>query len=108
MTHHVTSAVLCTPSRAALLTGEHIFGRDSFTEDSLGRYGIRMGMTGLEDTPPVLIYAAGRAGLPANETSFARIAKDSGYRTAAVGKVKYKSWGRDKTTSSFPVASWSQ
>ena len=33
LSHHVTTAVLCTPSRAALMTG---------------RYAVRMGLTGLE------------------------------------------------------------
>ena len=75
LTHHTTSAVLCTPSRAALLTG---------------RYAVRMGLTGTEaeDSAPVLIYAAGRAGLPENETTVAEAARRSGYRTAAVGKVR--------------------
>jgi len=69
--HHLSSATLCTPSRAALLTG---------------RYAIRMGMTGVEGTPPVLMYAAARSGLPQNETTFAKIAKSKGYNTGAVGK----------------------
>ena len=75
MTHHTTSAVLCTPSRAALMTG---------------RYAVRMGLAGSdgEDSAPVLIYAAGRAGLPENETTMAEVVRRSGYRTAAVGKVR--------------------
>ena len=71
LTGHVTPAVLCTPSRAALMTG---------------RYAVRSGMTGTDQSPPVLIYAAGSAGLPSNETSLASLALQHGYRTAAVGK----------------------
>ena len=41
----------------------------------------------VKDTPPVIIYAAARAGLPDNETTVAEVAARSGYRTAAVGKV---------------------
>ena len=47
-----------------------------------------MGLTGLEDSAPVLIYAAGRAGLPGNETTLAEVARRAGYRTGAVGKVR--------------------
>ena len=43
--------------------------------------------SGLDNTPPVIISAAGRAGLPSNETSLATIASRAGYRTAAIGKV---------------------
>ena len=54
-----------------------------------------MGLTGTEaeDSAPVLIYAAGRAGLPENETTVAEAARRSGYRTAAVGKVSLQ-WRR--------------
>jgi len=82
LTHHLSSATLCTPSRAGLLTG---------------RYAKRMGMTGVEGSPPVLMYAAGQAGLPQNETTFAKIVKSKGYMTGAVGKwhlgMNEHSWG---------------
>ena len=47
---------------------------------------------GLANTPPVIISAAGRAGLPSNETSLASIASRAGYRTAAIGKVRSGLW----------------
>ncbi len=43
-------------------------------------------MEGSEGTPRVIMYAAGRAGLPANETTWARVLKNHGYATAAIGK----------------------
>ena len=43
--------------------------------------------SGLANTPPVIISAAGRAGLPSTEISLATIASRAGYRTAAIGKV---------------------
>ena len=49
---------------------------------------------GLANTPPVIITAAGRAGLPSNETSLASIASRAGYRTAAIGKVRSGLWVR--------------
>jgi len=56
-----------------------------------------MGLTGLYNTPPVLVSAAGSAGLPSNETSLASLAKSKGYRTAAVGKwhlgINSLEWG---------------
>ena len=75
------------------------------------RYASRSGLTGLQDTPPVIVSAAGRyitlhystvqystvqyievhyrAGLPSTETSLARLVSRAGYRTAAVGKVLF-------------------
>ena len=54
-------------------------------------------MTGVEGSPPVLMYAAGQAGLPQNETTFAKIVKSKGYMTGAVGKwhlgMNEHSWG---------------
>ena len=92
LTHHTTSAVLCTPSRAALLTG---------------RYAVRMGLTGVEDSAPVLIYAAGRAGLPENETTLAEVARRNGYRTAAVGKVRLPGEKLGSRNILLSVAPWS-
>uniref|UniRef100_T1JQ24 Sulfatase N-terminal domain-containing protein n=1 Tax=Tetranychus urticae TaxID=32264 RepID=T1JQ24_TETUR len=61
LTHHIAGASVCTPSRAALLTG---------------RYPVRY----------VILFAASSAGLPPSEITFASIAKKAGYRTGLVGK----------------------
>ena len=92
LTHHTSSAVLCTPSRAALLTG---------------RYAVRMGLTGVQDSAPVLIYAARRAGLPENETTLAEVARRNGYRTAAVGKVRLPGEKLGSRNILLSVAPWS-
>ncbi|XP_013785908.1 steryl-sulfatase-like isoform X2 [Limulus polyphemus] len=70
LTHHLTAAAVCTPSRAALLTG---------------RYPVRSGM---ESTflNKVFLFMAQSGGLPENETTFARILQDEGYETALIGK----------------------
>uniref|UniRef100_A0A8C9PTG3 Sulfatase N-terminal domain-containing protein n=1 Tax=Spermophilus dauricus TaxID=99837 RepID=A0A8C9PTG3_SPEDA len=68
LTQHLAAAPLCTPSRAAFLTG---------------RYALRSGMDNHEYR--VLYWNAGSGGLPANETTFAKILKQQGYATGLVG-----------------------
>lgn len=70
LTHHIAAAPLCTPSRAAFLTG---------------RYPIRSGIVG-DGRPGVFIFNAASGGLPSQEVTFAKIAKQQGYETALIGK----------------------
>ena len=80
LTHHLSAAALCTPSRAAFLTG---------------RYPLRSGLAMDEDTPIVIMYIAGKVGLPERETTWASYLKQNGYRTQAVGKW-HLGWDKDK------------
>lgn len=72
LTHHLTAAAVCTPSRAALLTG---------------RYPVRQGMEA-SGRNKVLIFLASTGGLPPNEVTFAKALKlsDREYSTALIGK----------------------
>lgn len=69
-THSLAAAEMCTPSRAALLTG---------------RYPIRSGITasGLIRVVPFL---AVMGGLQQSEVTFSKVLQQNGYRTALIGK----------------------
>lgn len=63
-TNFYVASSICSPSRAALLTG---------------RLPIRTGVTGV-------LHPHAKNGLPQSENSMAKVLKENGYRTAAVGK----------------------
>ncbi|KAM5179543.1 steryl-sulfatase [Mantella aurantiaca] len=70
LTQHIAASPLCTPSRAAFLTG---------------RYSVRSGMAA-ESRIGTFVFSASSGGLPQNEITFAEILKAKGYSTALVGK----------------------
>ncbi|XP_053529405.1 arylsulfatase D isoform X2 [Artibeus jamaicensis] len=70
LTQHLAAAPLCTPSRAAFLTGRHSFRSGM---DTSGGYR-------------ALQWNGGSGGLPQNETTFARILQQEGYATGLIGK----------------------
>ncbi|XP_036167049.1 arylsulfatase D-like [Myotis myotis] len=70
LTQHLAAAPLCTPSRAAFLTG---------------RLALRSGMEA-NDGYRALQWNGGSGGLPENETTFARILQQQGYATGLIGK----------------------
>uniref|UniRef100_A0A673BCG1 Arylsulfatase H n=1 Tax=Sphaeramia orbicularis TaxID=375764 RepID=A0A673BCG1_9TELE len=70
LTQHIAAAPLCTPSRAAFMTG---------------RYALRSGM-GSTGRVQVLLFLGGSGGLPPSETTFAKRLQQQGYTTGLVGK----------------------
>ncbi|CAL8372483.1 unnamed protein product [Arctogadus glacialis] len=70
LSQHIAAAPLCTPSRAAFLTG---------------RYALRSGLAS-SGRVPVLLFLAGSGGLPPTETTFAKRLQKQGYTTGLVGK----------------------
>ncbi|CAK6450717.1 unnamed protein product [Pipistrellus nathusii] len=70
LTQHLAASPLCTPSRAAFMTG---------------RYPVRSGMAS-PTRIGVFLFSASSGGLPSTEVTFARLLKDQGYATALIGK----------------------
>ncbi len=89
-TEFYVAASVCTPSRAALMTG---------------RYPVRSGMTRV-------LVPKSKGGLPATEITVAQALRDAGYATACIGNDRYTWAGRTNTcrritdstiTSAFPI-----
>ncbi|XP_036127084.1 steryl-sulfatase [Molossus molossus] len=70
LTQHLAASPLCTPSRAAFMTG---------------RYPVRSGMAS-KSRVGVFLFSASSGGLPNNEVTFATLLKKEGYATALIGK----------------------
>ncbi|XP_015419454.1 PREDICTED: steryl-sulfatase, partial [Myotis davidii] len=70
LTQHLAASPLCTPSRAAFMTG---------------RYPVRSGMAS-QTRIGVFLFSASSGGLPNSEVTFAKLLKDQGYATALIGK----------------------
>ncbi|XP_004440804.1 PREDICTED: steryl-sulfatase [Ceratotherium simum simum] len=70
LTQHLAASPLCTPSRAAFMTG---------------RYPIRSGMVS-QSRVGVFLFSASSGGLPTSEITFAKLLKNQGYSTALIGK----------------------
>lgn len=66
LTHNLAPESVCTPSRAAFLTG---------------RYAIRSGLAANRERSRMFLFVSVPGGLPQNETTFAEVLQDAGYAT---------------------------
>ncbi|RWS04129.1 steryl-sulfatase-like isoform X1, partial [Dinothrombium tinctorium] len=87
LTHHLTAASVCTPSRAALLTG---------------RYPVRYGMAS-HWMNRVFLFVASKGGLPPSEITFAKLLQQSNYSTAFLGKWHLGSYCGSKDDCHHPL-----
>jgi hypothetical protein len=71
-TQWYTAHAICTPSRAALMTG---------------RLPIRYGLASTQKGEQSVFTCTSKLGLPHTETSLATLLKSGGYRTGMIGKV---------------------
>ncbi|KAM9203363.1 LOW QUALITY PROTEIN: arylsulfatase D-like [Mergus octosetaceus] len=86
LTQHIAVAQLCTPSRAAFLTG---------------RYLIRSGMAS-SNQYRALQWNAGSGGLPENETTFAKLLQQQGYTTGLIVSSTFAKYSKmDSLSVSF-------
>ena len=72
--HNLAPESMCTPSRAATLTG---------------RYAIRSGMSSGENAARVFLNLGAPGGLPTNETTIGKVLQQSGYKTGKYSQQIY-------------------
>ncbi|PVD27835.1 hypothetical protein C0Q70_13010 [Pomacea canaliculata] len=80
LTHNIAADTVCTPSRAAFLTG---------------RYPVRSGMAATHPLR-VFVFTFAAGALPAKEITFGEIARQAGHKTAFLGKW-HVGWSLDKS-----------